>query len=169
MDSRKRSALFFIISFCAAIIALVYFPDAVTANPVPVNVPFQPQPPSHFPVIPSLLLFLEGIVLVSLARSTDIYRLRFVIAWFAVTFVTWRAFVIMLEYLSKMLMITASLTLGEIIVVLIEAPAIYAMLRLKIFVRQQSNAPSLISALWFSLVANLVSFGASFLLTPFTF
>jgi hypothetical protein len=126
------------------------------------------MPKAPFIVLP-LLLILEGFIIAYLAKSSKVYLIRFVMIWFFVTLLTWLLFLASVALLQKMASDILLIVIGELVVVLIEAWAIFLLLRWKFLARNTKKSPSYVNCLVYSLIANLVSFGGGYLslLLPF--
>ena len=144
-----------------SLLTILLLPQLSLADPMVMSA-------ASFIFIP-LLLVLEGIIISFLARSSRVYRVRFVAVWFFVTLVTLVPLFASSAYLENMTGNTISVLIAEIIVVIIEAWAIFLLLRWKFLSANIKKSPSYGRWLIYSLIANLVSFGGSYLslLIPF--
>jgi len=141
------------------IAAILSVPSICLANPIMFN-------PMPFVVVPALLVA-EGIIITVLARRSEPYRLRFVGTWFLVTLITFFGLLAGVESVTRgensAIVITLKLFLGECFVTVIEAAAIWLLLRWKFTVRNVSGAPSPRTALIYSAIVNAVSFAGGWL------
>lgn len=135
-------------------LGILSLPVSAAAKMVPMSEPFG----SLYSIVAVVaLLFSEGIVIAALARPSHVYRMRFASVWFFVTLLTWIPFFASLVYLHRFAGILIGVAIGETAVVMLEAGAIWVMLRVPFFARQTANPPSPLCTLYYSAVANAVS------------
>ena len=119
-------------------------------------------------------LVLEGIVIVLLAKSSALYRIRFIAVWFFVTLTTWIGLVAWLRFIPGLFRAidlfpndVLFILSGECIVVLIEGAILWRLLQWRFVARNPASHPSLRRAMELSLIVNVVSFGGSILTYAF--
>jgi hypothetical protein len=142
-----------------SVILIFCMPSVCNANPI--RMPIAP-----FILIP-LFLIMEGVIIVFLAKSSEPYRIRFIIIWFFITLLTLAglytglAFISMHIHQENTIAHIVSLILGECIVALVEGLIIWCLLRWRFLARNLSTPPSLYRAIVYSVFANVASLGGS--------
>lgn len=134
------------------------WPSVVSANPIAVT-------PWGLYLAPALFI-VEGIVIVLLAKRSAPYPVRFVAIWFLVTLSTFVGLVLGAapRGMESEAATIVAFAVGECIVMIVEAGAIWLLLRWRFLARNLSAPPSFPRALVYSVIANLVSLGGGALL-----
>ncbi len=135
-----------------AIVIILCLPSISFADPIAMS-------PAPFVLTP-LFLILEGVLIVLLARRSLLYQIRFIVLWFFVTLVTFLGFMAWARMCGP-ITLSGSL-LSECFIVVVEAGAIYIMLRWSFLARNLEAAPSITRALMYSLAANVLSLVSSY-------
>jgi hypothetical protein len=126
--------------------------------------------PTMLVLIIPLFLFVEGIAIVLLAKSSRVRSVGFIPTWFLVTLLTWAGFMKGLDLFQQPpdpnALITVSyypsasfpiVAVGEILIAIVETGAIWLMLRILLFAQQTAEPPTLARSLYYSVVANSAS------------
>ena len=140
MRIRQRVTLLFV----SLILCL---PSVALADP-------QVMSPAPFFLAP-LFLVLEGIIIVFLAKRSAPYRIRFITLWFFVTLITFLC-LLLWSRMSKTPISFPAFLFAEILITIVEAAAIYYMLRWSFLARNLATPPSFSRALIYSVIANIV-------------
>jgi uncharacterized protein YjeT (DUF2065 family) len=137
-----------------SVLLILCLPSVSFADPKAIS-------PAPFILAP-LFLILEGVVIAFLARPSAPYRIRFIVVWFFVTLFTFLGLTLWATTRKTPITIPEFI-LAECLVTVLEGGAIYYLLRWRFLARNLSAPPSIYRALIYSIVANIVSLGSSYI------
>lgn len=138
----------------------LFFPSLLLANPIVEGFWINPDYVLLYSV--PFLLVMEGVILATLAKKSMPYFYRFVCAWALITTVTFLLLMASLEGINYSIGGSVGVC-GEAVVTIIEAIALYCLLRSQKISREPEYAPSFVQCLLYSLIANTFSFTGGFL------